>query len=140
MYSSQIKITLAHAYSYSQFDLCDPERHFALVVPQRAKNCPALLNAIYTASARYLSRLERYRNNGMVEYNGNPLPNLNMETAAEYHSKCTEHLVSVSDNLDVLYDENLLVASVILRFYEEIDGLRFPSNEVNLLWLTVYFL
>lgn len=104
------------------FDLCDPERHFALVVPQRAKHCPALLNAIYTASARYLSRLERYRNNGMVEYNGNPLPNLNMETAAEYHSKCTEHLVSVSDNLDVLYDENLLVASVILRFYEEIDA------------------
>lgn len=104
------------------FDLCDPERHFALVVPQRAKHCPALLNAIYTASARHLCQLVQYKKNGVVEYHGKQLPNLQMETAVEYHSKCIEHLVSVSDDLDALYDENLLVASVILRFYEEIDA------------------
>ncbi|KAB8302293.1 hypothetical protein EYC80_005731 [Monilinia laxa] len=104
------------------FDLCDPERHFALIVPQRAKQCPALLNAIYTASARHLCRLEQYRKNGVVEYNGKLLPNLHMETAVEYHSKCIEHLVSVSDDIEALYDENLLVASIILRFYEEVDA------------------
>lgn len=105
-----------------QFDLCDPERHFALVVPHRAKQCPALLNAIYTASARHLCRLGQYRKNGVVEYHGKQLPKLHMETAVEYHSKCIEHLVSVSDDIEALYDENLLVASVILRFYEEVDG------------------
>ncbi|QSZ35409.1 hypothetical protein DSL72_008279 [Monilinia vaccinii-corymbosi] len=104
------------------FDLCDPERHFALVVPHRAKQCPALLNAIYTASSRHLCRLGQYRKNGVVEYNGKQLPNLHMETAVEYHSKCIEHLVSVSDDIEALYDENLLVASVILRFYEEVDA------------------
>ncbi|KAI9640840.1 hypothetical protein NHQ30_010681 [Ciborinia camelliae] len=105
-----------------QFDLCDPARHFALVVPHRAKHCPALLNAIYTASARHLCRLGQYKKNGVVEYYGKQLPNLHMETAVEYHSKCIENLVSVSDDLDALYDENLLVASVILRFYEEVDA------------------
>jgi hypothetical protein len=43
-----------------------------------------------------------------------------------YHSKCIEHLVSVSDDLEAVYDENLLVASVILRFYEEVDGMLYP--------------
>jgi hypothetical protein len=40
----------------------------------------------------------------------------------EYHSLCIEHLVSVSDDPEALFDENLLVASIILRFYEEVDG------------------
>ncbi|ESZ97486.1 hypothetical protein SBOR_2175 [Sclerotinia borealis F-4128] len=104
------------------FDLCDPERHFALVVPHRAKHCPALLNAIYTASARHLCRLGQYQKNGVVEYQGKKLLNLHVETAIEYHRKCIEHLVSASDDLEALYDENLLVASVILRFYEEVDA------------------
>lgn len=120
----------------SQFDLCDPERHFALIVPQRAKQCPALLNAIFTASARHLCRLEQYRKNGVVEYNGKRLPNLHMETAVEYHSKCIEHLVSVSDDIEALYDENLLVASIILRFYEEVDGLLLSYLVQGILSLT----
>lgn len=51
---------------------------------------------------------------------------MQMETAVAYHSKCIEHLVSVSDDLESVYNENLLVASVILRFYEEVDGMLFP--------------
>ncbi|RAL63444.1 hypothetical protein DID88_003864 [Monilinia fructigena] len=66
-------------------------------------------------------RLEQYRKNGVVEYNGKQLPNLHMETVVEYHSKCIEHLVSASD-IEALCDENLLVASIILRFYEEVDA------------------
>jgi hypothetical protein len=109
-------------YLLFQFDLCDPERHFAQVVPQRARHCPALLNAIYTASARHLCRLDEYKTDNVVEYQGKRLADLQIETAVEYHSLCIEHLVSVSDDPEALSDENLLVASIILRFYEEVDG------------------
>jgi hypothetical protein len=105
-----------------QFDLCDPDRHFALVVPQRARHCPALLNAIYTASARHLCRLDQYKKENAVEYLEKRLADLQIETAVEYHSRCIEHLVSVSDDPEAVFDENLLVASIILRFYEEVDG------------------
>ncbi|TVY34701.1 hypothetical protein LOCC1_G006819 [Lachnellula occidentalis] len=104
------------------FDLCDPERHFALVVPQRSQHCPALLNAIYTASARHLCRLDQYRKDDGVEYLEKRLPDLHMETAVEYHSRSIEHLVAVSHDSEAVFDENLLVASIILRFYEEVDG------------------
>ncbi|KAH8671757.1 hypothetical protein BGZ60DRAFT_485420 [Tricladium varicosporioides] len=104
------------------FDLCDPERHFALVVPQRSGQCPALLNAIYTASARHLCRSEQYKKENTVEYLEKRLTNLQIETAVEYHSRCIESLVSVSDDPEAIYDENLLVASIILRFYEEVDA------------------
>jgi hypothetical protein len=81
-----------------------------------------LLNAIYTASARHLCRLDEYKVDGIVEYQGKRLADLQIETAVEYHSLCIEHLVSVSDDAEALFDENLLVASIILRFYEEVDG------------------
>ncbi|KAF4469557.1 hypothetical protein FALBO_3537, partial [Fusarium albosuccineum] len=38
------------------FDLCDPDRHFALVVPWRAAYCPPLLDAALALSARYYQR------------------------------------------------------------------------------------
>jgi hypothetical protein len=105
-----------------KFDLCDPERHFAFVVPQRARQCPALLNAIFTASARHLCRLDQYKKGDAVEYLDKRLADLHIETAVEYHSRCIEHLVSVSDDPEAVFDENLLVASIILRFYEEVDA------------------
>ncbi|KAF8852790.1 hypothetical protein BDZ45DRAFT_729958 [Acephala macrosclerotiorum] len=104
------------------FDLCDLERHFAFVVPQRARHCPALLNAIYTASARHLCRLDQYKKENSVQYLDKRLAGLHIETAVEYHSRCIEHLVSVSDDPEAVFDENLLVASIILRFYEEVDA------------------
>lgn len=91
-------------------------------MPQRAVECPALLNAIYTASARHLSRIEQFRRGSEVEYLGHRLPGLQIETAVEYHSKCIEHLVSVAADPEAVFDENLLAASIILRFYEEVDG------------------
>ena len=105
-----------------KFDLCDPERHFALIVPQRARDCPALLNAIYTASARHICRMDQYRKENSVEYLQKRLADLHIETAVDYHNRCIENLVSVSDDPEAVYDENLSVASIILRFYEEVDG------------------
>jgi hypothetical protein len=80
-----------------------------------------LLNAIYTASARHLCRLDQYRTENSISYLEKKL-NLQIETAVEYHSRCIEHLVSVSDDPEAVLDENLLVASIILRFYEEVDA------------------
>ncbi|RFU23792.1 hypothetical protein B7463_g12547, partial [Scytalidium lignicola] len=110
------------------FDLCDPECHFSLIIPQRALQCPALLYAIYTASARHLCRLDQYRNGNNVEYLGKCLPDLKMETAVEYHSRCIECLVEMSNNEEAVYDENLLAASILLRFYDEVDE---PLGEGN---------
>ena len=58
----------------------------------------------------------------MVEYQGKILDDLKIETAVEYHSLCIEHLVAASDDPEALFDEDLLVASIILRFYEDVDG------------------
>ncbi|KAB8223602.1 hypothetical protein BDV33DRAFT_188710 [Aspergillus novoparasiticus] len=89
------------------FDTCDPSKHFAKVVPQRAANCPALLHAIFSASARHLSRSQYLRTNEALCL-GKKLPFLGDDAALEYQS--------------FVADENLLAAAVIMRFYEEVDS------------------
>ncbi|KAJ5908077.1 hypothetical protein N7495_000759 [Penicillium taxi] len=103
------------------FDLCDGKRHFACTVPLRARTCPPLLNAIYTASARHLSRIKKYYTGNSVHYGGKVLPNLTPETAIHYHNQCIAHFVALSNHSHETRDENLLAAAVILRFYEEVD-------------------
>jgi hypothetical protein len=110
----------------SKFDLCDPKGHFALVVPQRARSCPPgppLLNAIFTASVRHLSRLNKYKTPQGVKYLDKLLPDLNVETAIHYHERTTTHLIQLCKNPDQVHDENLLAAASILRFYEGVDGM-----------------
>jgi hypothetical protein len=87
----------------------------------RALTCPPLLNAIYTVSARHLSRIKKYYVGGKVKYGGKYLPNLTPATAIEYHNRCISYFVSLSDHSREAQDENLLAAAVILRFYEEVD-------------------
>ncbi|KAI9820798.1 MAG: hypothetical protein M1827_005169 [Pycnora praestabilis] len=91
--------------TFLKFDLCDPVRHFALIVPQRAATCPTLLNAIFAASARHLSRTSDY----------------NTYEADRYHQECLKHLIPMLDDTAAVFDENLLAATVILRFLEEVD-------------------
>jgi hypothetical protein len=110
-----------------KFDLCDPGRHFALIVPQRASRCPALLNAIYSASARHLSCLDKDQKDHGVEYLLRQLPVIHADTAVEYHTRCIEYLVAHSDLPDAVFDENLLAASLVLRLYEELDGMIPPK-------------
>ena len=117
-----------HITNHLKFDLCDPERHFALVLPQRARSCPPLLNAIFTASARHLSRLDRYKTPHGVMYNGKLLPDLKIDTAIHYHNECIRHLILLSNDPDQVHDENLLAAAIILRFYEEVDGELHPTR------------
>ncbi|KAK9850179.1 uncharacterized protein MYU51_012541 [Penicillium brevicompactum] len=103
------------------FDICDGQRHFACTVPVRALTCPPLLNAIYTISARHLSKSKKYYVGNQIKYGGKYLPGLTPATALEYHNRCISYFVSLSDHSQEAGDENLLAAAVILRFYEEVD-------------------
>ncbi|KAF7596493.1 hypothetical protein BBP40_001365 [Aspergillus hancockii] len=106
-----------------RFDLCDNERHFSRLVPQRALSSPTLLNAILTTSARHLTRLQRYRNSaGVVEWQGHPLPNLSEESAVYYHNECIKDLLRLSMDPEQIHNEALLAAAIILRTDEEMDA------------------
>ena len=105
-----------------QFDMSDRDRHFAIVVPQRAIFCPFLLYTIYTASARHLTRVWHKRNTGrVVHFNGIELPGLDDQTAIHYHNRCIDYLIEISNDPAQNYNEDALTAATILRFYEHID-------------------
>lgn len=75
--------------------------------------------------------MEQYKIENEVEYLQKRLKHLHIDTAVEYHSRCIEHLVAASDDPESVYDENLLVASIILRFYEEVDGKHLLPSDVQ---------
>ncbi|KAK4945527.1 hypothetical protein LTR66_014378 [Elasticomyces elasticus] len=89
----------------SSFDLTDPLDHFKTIVPQKAALCPTLLNAVFAASARHLSRVSDY----------DPL------ISNRYHQECLKHLIPMLDDTAAILDENLLASTVILRYLEEIE-------------------
>lgn len=98
-------------------------------MPQRARRCPPLLNAIFTAASRHLANNAQYRSaDGLVKYNNVPLPKLTQETAVKYHNACIAYLIKLSNDQDCVRDENLLAATVILRYYEEIDTTFMSSD------------
>lgn len=105
------------------FDVGDPSRHFTLTVPQRARRCPPLLNAIFTAASRHLANVAQHRTADgiVVKYQDVLLPTLTQETAVKYHNACIAYLIKLSNDQEHVRDENLLAAAVILRYYEEID-------------------
>ncbi|KAJ6009107.1 hypothetical protein N7499_000939 [Penicillium canescens] len=105
------------------FDLCDPERHFGLVVPQRARTCAPLLNAILSASARHFTTLLKGRQKEMtVKFSLEQDLIISEEAVLDYHNRCIAHLRFLASEPDAIMDENLLAAVVILRFYEELDN------------------
>jgi hypothetical protein len=109
-------------------------------VPTRASHCPALLNAIFAASARHLSRLDKYQKDHEVGYLGKYLPDIHPDTAIEYHNICIKHLVALTDHFQAVFDENLLAASVILRLYEELDGMTIPISifEMHVPYISIF--
>ncbi|KAL4784476.1 hypothetical protein BJX76DRAFT_357076 [Aspergillus varians] len=119
-------------------DLCDPERHFQLIVPHRARSCPPLMNAILAASARHLTRVPKYRTeSGGIKYGGRVLHELTDETALHYHNKCIHDLLELGANLEQTRNEDLLAAAIILRFYEEVDYPLQDEQRDNELFLRV---
>lgn len=91
-----------------RFDLCDPDRHFALVVPWRAAFCPPLLDASLALSARCLSRTTDF----------DPL------ISNRYYQRCLKALIPTFEIADALKNQDLFAAVVLLRTLEEIDGGR----------------
>ncbi|EAA64490.1 hypothetical protein AN2379.2 [Aspergillus nidulans FGSC A4] len=119
-------------------DLCDPERHFQLLVPHRARNCPPLMNAILAASARHLTRVPKYRAPaGAIQYKGRILHNLTEGTALQYHNQCIHGLLELSGTTEQTRNEDLLAAAIILRFYEEVDYPLQEDSRDNELFLRV---
>lgn len=104
------------------FDVCDPVRHFASIVPARAFHSPTLLNAIYTASARHLATLQRGQTTqDSLQLQGAVIPRISTETAVRFQNECIHNLLRCSvDSQDVM-NEDLLAASIILRTDEEMD-------------------
>ncbi|KAI2468008.1 hypothetical protein F4781DRAFT_286537 [Annulohypoxylon bovei var. microspora] len=86
-------------------DLCDPHRHFELVVPERAASCLTLLNAIFAIAARHLSHTTDF----------DPL------ASNRYHDECLKYLIPMLNHASTVSDENLFAATIILRMLEEMD-------------------
>ncbi|GAT19559.1 hypothetical protein RIB2604_00601380 [Aspergillus luchuensis] len=103
------------------FDHCDDRRHFQLVVPRRAQHCSIIRNALFAVSARHLSRLPQYATPNGICYRGQLLPNLQKCTAVEYTLKCIPELLKFPEITDPTEQENIMVATVILRQYEEME-------------------
>ncbi|BCS20062.1 uncharacterized protein APUU_20494S [Aspergillus puulaauensis] len=109
------------------FDLTDPQRHFATAIPQRARECSTLLDAILAVSARHFSTLPEHQKLHLINAYGltqTQIQDLNIteETVIHYHNKCITELRILADEPGAVMDENLLAAVVVLRFFEELDN------------------
>lgn len=128
-----------------QFDLCDDKRHFQLVVPHRARNCPPLLYAIFATASCHLNRNPRYKTRHGIVYQGQRMSNLGSSLTVEYVLKCIADLSQLQSDCLVEDQENMIAAAVILRQYEELDThgeiqdldlSRHSSGQVNFLTIT----
>ncbi|PYH43717.1 uncharacterized protein BP01DRAFT_393305 [Aspergillus saccharolyticus JOP 1030-1] len=104
-------VALPSPESQDEFDLCDPERNSAVVVPQRARTCPPLLDAILSASARHFSTLPQQRQLEITRYYGlkDGLA-IGEESMLAYHSRSIAGLRAASLEPNATMDENLLAA------------------------------
>lgn len=85
------------------FDFCDPGRQFARTVPQLARSSSTLASAIMSCSARHLNRTTGF----------------DAHVADIHYQRCLEQLIpAIARDVD---DETLLIATVVLRFMEELD-------------------
>ncbi|KAL3467887.1 hypothetical protein BJX64DRAFT_247647 [Aspergillus heterothallicus] len=108
------------------FDLTDPERHFASVVPKKSRECPALLDAILAVAARHFSTLPASRKSQLLIHYGlyvscDQALDITEETVIYYHNRSITQLRDLASGPDAIMDESLLAAVVALRFFEELD-------------------
>lgn len=75
-------------------------------MPQRARKCPHLLDAIFALSARHLSRIRA---------------DIDPYLANHYYQRCLEFLIPELTRVAPACVEDLLAATVILRLLEELD-------------------
>lgn len=116
------------------FDVGDPSQYYTAVVPHRARLCPPLLNAIFTASARHIRCMHEISGKtGPIEYESFQLTELNEISTIKYYLATNAYLRVLAVDSRHVGDEDLLAATVITRFYEELDCLMKDTNEAELL-------
>ena len=106
------------------------------VVPIRALQCRPLRNAIFAASANYLTRAARFRvsirlndhEQEVICYDGSLLIGLTAEATLQYHSDSINDLIRLSDDPEQVHNQDLLAAAIILRLYEEFDTKWFDGQ------------
>jgi hypothetical protein len=96
----------------SQLDITDIQRHFAIDVPERALFCPVLLEALLAFSARHLSRTSDFE----------------PAIADQHHQACVQLMIPMLDEKELIADETLFAATVILRAFEETSEERMGSE------------
>ncbi|KAK5031828.1 hypothetical protein LTS07_004449 [Exophiala sideris] len=106
-----------------QLDITDMERHFAVDVPERALFCPVLLEALLAFSARHLSRTSEF----------------DSVVADHHHQACVRLMIPMLDQKELVADEVLFAATVILRAFEETSESRMGSEPERHLTGTAVF-
>lgn len=102
------------------FDICDPCRHFAHVLPQRARESGPLRSALLTIAARDVSRSRTVQTPVEITHNwGTWSSGITEELAMSYHNDCIRELLLLSLKSEKLHDETLLAAVILLRTDEE---------------------
>ncbi|KAJ5881394.1 uncharacterized protein N7529_000066 [Penicillium soppii] len=87
-------------------DICDIHSHFSTEVPRRALKNSLVLKAILALSARHYAILAQ---------------DSDWEASA-YHGECLKLLIAALNEAETHCDENMLIAVVILRIYEELEN------------------
>ncbi|KIX96706.1 uncharacterized protein Z520_07425 [Fonsecaea multimorphosa CBS 102226] len=95
-----------------QLDITDMQRHFAVDVPERALFCPVLLEALLAFSARHLSRTSEF----------------DPAVADHHHQACVRLMIPMLDQKELVADETLFAATVILRAFEETSESKMGSE------------
>ncbi len=95
-----------------QLDVTDMQRHFAVDVPERALFCPVLLEALLAFSARHLSRTSEF----------------DPTIADHHHQACVRLMIPMLDQKELVADETLFAATVILRAFEETSESKMGSE------------
>ncbi|KAJ9617969.1 hypothetical protein H2204_013261 [Knufia peltigerae] len=115
------------------FDLIDPERYFACTVPERAKTSAQLMNTVLCVSATHLLCLPYEQR---ARHISRPAL-INDDVAIYYHNESIRPFMALTTDSTDIHDENLLAATVLLRWHEEIDAPRRADDEDRDLFLRV---
>ncbi|KAI4935417.1 uncharacterized protein J4E92_002706 [Alternaria infectoria] len=97
---------LLHHYLFfctSWIDVCDSRRHFATEVPKRAAHFPVILNGILGVAARHSWLMGK-----AVE-----------DVSQPYVDQCLQALIVALEDPLAHWDENFLIAVILLRLHEE---------------------
>ncbi|KAL1839553.1 hypothetical protein VTJ49DRAFT_1416 [Mycothermus thermophilus] len=102
-------------------DLCDPNHTFEIVVPQRARESPVLLKAMFALAARHLGQT---RPPGQLKNSYNQLADM-------YNEACINIMKSIlgSNNYEPAWTENLFAATIILQVMEEMNAGLSDGND-----------